>query len=98
MPSRRPRTPGRPPHPGARFLLLLAVFLCAACGLVYELALTALGSYLIGNSVLQTSVVISVMVFAMGVGSLAAKPCATAPSSPSRWWREYSRWSAVCPS
>ncbi|MFJ6983787.1 MULTISPECIES: polyamine aminopropyltransferase [unclassified Streptomyces] len=59
---------------GARFLLLLSVFLCAACGLVYELALTALGSYLIGNSVLQTSVVISVMVFAMGIGSLAAKP------------------------
>ncbi|WP_221349425.1 polyamine aminopropyltransferase [Streptomyces beigongshangae] len=70
--------PSRPPavrHTrGARFLLLFAVFLCAACGLVYELALTALGSYLIGNSVLQTSVVISVMVCAMGVGSLAAKP------------------------
>ncbi|MQY15672.1 Polyamine aminopropyltransferase [Streptomyces sp. RB5] len=66
----------RPPEysRGARFLLLLSVFLCAACGLVYELALTALGSYLIGNSVTQTSVVISVMVFAMGVGSLAAKP------------------------
>ncbi|MBW1598071.1 polyamine aminopropyltransferase [Streptomyces sp. JJ38] len=67
----------RPAAPTARlprFLLLLAVFLCAACGLVYELALTALGSYLIGNSVLQTSVVLSVMVFAMGVGSLAAKP------------------------
>jgi spermidine synthase len=64
---------------GARFLLLLAVFLCAACGLVYELALTALGSYLIGNSVLQTSVVISVMVFAMGVGSLAAKPLRRRP-------------------
>lgn len=59
---------------GARFLLLFAVFLCAACGLVYELALTTLGSYLIGNSVLQTSVVISVMVCAMGLGSLAAKP------------------------
>ncbi|MFF3848188.1 polyamine aminopropyltransferase [Streptomyces sp. NPDC002328] len=64
---------------GARFLLLLSVFLCAACGLVYELALTALGSYLIGNSVLQTSVVISVMVFAMGVGSLAAKPLRRRP-------------------
>ncbi|MFR9797965.1 polyamine aminopropyltransferase [Streptomyces sp. MS06] len=59
---------------GARFLLLLAVFLCAACGLVYELALTALGSYLVGNTVTQTSLVLSVMVFAMGVGSLAAKP------------------------
>ncbi|MFF8831134.1 polyamine aminopropyltransferase [Streptomyces sp. NPDC015131] len=64
-----------PAYPrGTRFLLLLAVFVCAACGLVYELALTALGSYLIGNSVMQTSVVISVMVFAMGIGSLAAKP------------------------
>jgi spermidine synthase len=75
--------PSRPPAArhtrGARFLLLLAVFLCAACGLVYELALTALGSYLIGNSVLQTSVVISVMVFAMGVGSLAAKPLRRRP-------------------
>ncbi|TDC74284.1 polyamine aminopropyltransferase [Streptomyces hainanensis] len=58
----------------ARFLLLLTVFLCAACGLVYELALVALGGYLIGNSVFQTSLVLSIMVFAMGVGSLAAKP------------------------
>ncbi|MFF3500574.1 polyamine aminopropyltransferase [Streptomyces sp. NPDC003247] len=75
--------PVRPPAArhsrGARFLLLFSVFLCAACGLVYELALTALGSYLIGNSVLQTSVVISVMVFAMGVGSLAAKPLRRRP-------------------
>ncbi|GAA2991307.1 polyamine aminopropyltransferase [Streptomyces fulvorobeus] len=73
----RPAATERPPvtySRGARFLLLLSVFICAACGLVYELALTALGSYLIGNSVMQTSVVISVMVFAMGIGSLAAKP------------------------
>ncbi|MFI6289085.1 polyamine aminopropyltransferase [Streptomyces sp. NPDC051018] len=68
--GRAPTAPSR----WARFLLLLAVFVCAACGLVYELALTALGSYLIGNSVMQTSVVISVMVFAMGIGSVAAKP------------------------
>ncbi|MFF8289402.1 polyamine aminopropyltransferase [Streptomyces sp. NPDC016309] len=72
-PAAGPRPPG-PRARGTRFLLLLAVFVCAACGLVYELALTALGSYLIGNSVMQTSVVISVMVFAMGIGSLAAKP------------------------
>ncbi|NYI04551.1 polyamine aminopropyltransferase [Allostreptomyces psammosilenae] len=67
-----PRAAARPRL--ARFLLLFAVFLCAACGLVYELALTALGSYLVGDTVLQTSVVLSVMVFAMGMGSLAAKP------------------------
>src|SRR5690606_25481703 len=54
--------------------VLLAVFVCAACGLVYELALVALGSYLIGDTVGQASIVLAVMVFAMGVGALAAKP------------------------
>ena len=57
-----------------RSLVLAAVFVCAACGLVYELALVALGSYLLGNTVTQASVVLALMVFAMGLGSLAAKP------------------------
>lgn len=61
----RPRT--------GRFLVLAAVFVCAACGLVYELELVALASYLVGDSVTQASVVLSVMVFAMGIGSLLAK-------------------------
>lgn len=61
----RPRT--------GRFLVLAVVFVCAACGLVYELELVALASYLIGDSVTQASVVLSVMVFAMGIGSLLAK-------------------------
>ncbi|MEO3849454.1 polyamine aminopropyltransferase [Streptomyces sp. B8F3] len=61
-----------PPATG-RLLVLATVFVCAACGLVYELELVALGSYLIGDSVTQASVVLSVMVFAMGVGSLLAK-------------------------
>ena len=54
--------------------MLATVFVCAACGLVYELALVALGSYLIGDTVGQASIVLGVMVFAMGVGALAAKP------------------------
>ncbi|MEH0970067.1 polyamine aminopropyltransferase [Micromonospora sp. CPCC 205546] len=58
----------------SRAAVLFAVFVCAACGLVYELALVALGSYLIGDTVGQTSIVLGVMVFAMGVGALAAKP------------------------
>ncbi|MFF8844962.1 polyamine aminopropyltransferase [Streptomyces sp. NPDC015127] len=63
-----------PVRPGAgRCLVLAAAFVCAACGLVYELELVALASYLIGDSVTQASVVLSVMVFAMGVGSLLAK-------------------------
>ncbi|MGW7417542.1 spermidine synthase [Streptomyces sp. NPDC054863] len=57
----------------ARFLVLGVVFICAACGLVYELELVALATYLIGDSVTQASVVLSTMVFAMGVGSLLAK-------------------------
>ncbi|MFC9465091.1 polyamine aminopropyltransferase [Streptomyces coelicoflavus] len=65
------RLPVRPAV--GRFLVLAGVFVCAACGLVYELELVALASYLIGDSVTQASVVLSVMVFAMGLGSLAAK-------------------------
>ncbi|MFE9043727.1 polyamine aminopropyltransferase [Streptomyces sp. NPDC012421] len=68
--SRRP-----PPRPRApvRWPVLVVVFVCAACGLVYELELVALASYLIGDSVTQASVVLSLMVFAMGLGSLLAK-------------------------
>jgi len=60
---------------GRRFraVLFAAAFACAACGLVYELALITLGSHLIGNTIHQTSVVLSVMVFCMGIGSLLAK-------------------------
>jgi predicted membrane-bound spermidine synthase len=56
-----------------RFLVLVAVFICAACGLVYELELIALADYLVGDTVTHTSVVLSLMVFAMGIGSLGAK-------------------------
>ncbi|MFD7707334.1 polyamine aminopropyltransferase [Streptomyces sp. NPDC059786] len=81
-----PAAPGAPPSRGGpgqarlpvrpgtgRFLVLVCVFVCAACGLVYELELLALAAYLMGDSVTQSSVVLSVMVFAMGIGSLAAK-------------------------
>ncbi|MCC3652996.1 polyamine aminopropyltransferase [Streptomyces sp. S07_1.15] len=70
-----PETPVRLPVPAGlgRLLVLAAVFVCAACGLVYELELVALASYLFGDSVTQASVVLSVMVSAMGAGSLLAK-------------------------
>jgi len=63
----------------ARGLVLAAVFVCAACGLVYELALVALGSYLLGSSIVQTSVVIAVSMFAMGIGAVLAKPLTSRP-------------------
>ncbi|MFE5631278.1 polyamine aminopropyltransferase [Streptomyces sp. NPDC056543] len=70
-PKRVTRLPVRPR--AVRYPVLVVVFVCAACGLVYELELVALASYLVGDSVTHASVVLSVMVFAMGVGSLLAK-------------------------
>ncbi|TQN32791.1 spermidine synthase [Haloactinospora alba] len=64
----------------ARWLVLTAVFVCAACGLLYELALVALGSYLLGDTIVQASVVLSVMVFAMGAGSLLSKRLTDRPA------------------
>lgn len=65
----------------ARLTVLLAAFVCAACGLVYELELVALGDYVLGDTVTQTSVVLSVMVFAMGLGSLLAKRLTSRPAT-----------------
>ena len=62
-----------------RALLLLAAGACAACALVYELALIALGGVLVGATVTQTSLVVSLFVFALGLGALAAKPLLRRP-------------------
>lgn len=74
--------PARLPVPAGlgRLAVLTTVFVCAACGLVYELELVALASYLLGDSVTQASVVLSVMVFAMGIGSLLAKRLRARPA------------------
>lgn len=49
--------------------LFLNVFVVATCGLVYELLAGTLGSYLIGDSVTQFSLVIGLYLSAMGVGA-----------------------------
>lgn len=54
-------------------VLLVSVFLVATCGLIYELVAGALASYLLGDSVLQFSTIIGTYLFAMGVGSYAAR-------------------------
>lgn len=53
--------------------LLIAVFIIATCGLIYELVAGALASYLLGDSVKQFSFVIGTYLFSMGVGSYLAK-------------------------
>jgi len=63
----------------ARALLLGTVLLVAVCGFVYELVIIAMGTYLLGNSVQQVSLVLAAFVSSMGLGSLAAKPLLRAP-------------------
>ena len=49
--------------------LFAATFVVATCGLVYELVAGAMGSYLLGDSITQFSLVIGVYLTFMGVGS-----------------------------
>jgi spermidine synthase len=49
--------------------LYVNVFVVATCGLVYELLAGTLGSYLLGDSVTQFSLVIGLYLSAMGVGA-----------------------------
>jgi len=58
---------GRPPIPASA--LYLNVFIVATCGLIYELLAGTLGSYLLGDSVTQFSLVIGLYLSAMGVGA-----------------------------
>jgi spermidine synthase len=62
-----------------RAVLLAATAACAACALVYELALVAFGAALVGSSVVQTSLVVSLFVFALGIGALLAKALLARP-------------------
>lgn len=55
-------------------MLLTAVAACAACGLIYELALLTLSVSLTGGGITQTSLIVAGFVAALGVGALAAKP------------------------
>jgi spermidine synthase len=52
-----------------RAVLLLSVLIVALCGIVYELIIATVSSYLLGDSVLQFSVTIGLFMFAMGIGS-----------------------------
>jgi len=73
------RAPARLATRPARALLLGAVLLVAACGFAYELVVVALGAYLFGSGVEQTSFVLAAFVSSMGLGSLLAKPLLRAP-------------------
>lgn len=52
-----------------RSLLFLTVLVIATCGLIYELLVGTLASYLLGDSITQFSTVIGVYMFALGIGA-----------------------------
>jgi spermidine synthase len=58
---------------GAQWLLLVAVFVIATCGLIYELVAGTLASYLLGDSITQFSTIIGVYLFSMGIGSFLSR-------------------------
>ena len=72
-PGEPPAPPGRALSPSQARVLLVAVFVIAACGLLYELIVGTLSSYLLGNSVLHFSLTIGGFMTAMGIGSLLSR-------------------------
>ena len=61
-----PRPRRKPP---SEVLLYINVLVVATCGLIYELISGTLGSYLLGDSVTQFSLVIGLYLSAMGIGA-----------------------------
>src|SRR5882757_8951717 len=57
-----------------RSLLLAAVAACAACGIIYELALLTLSASLNGGGIVATSLIVAGYIAALGVGALLVKP------------------------
>lgn len=59
--------------PAQAVVLLFAIAVVALCGIVYELIIGTISSYLLGNSVYQFSLTIGFFMFAMGIGSYLSK-------------------------
>ena len=57
-----------------RPIVLAAVAACAACGLIYELALLTLATTVQGGGIVATSLIVAGYVAALGLGALLAKP------------------------
>ena len=55
------------------FVLKLALFATGFSGIVAEYILSTLASYFIGNAILQFTLIVSIMLFSMGLGSRLSK-------------------------
>jgi|SRR5579859_402422 len=54
-------------------VVLTSIFVIATCGLIYELIIGTLSSYLLGDSIFQFSLTIGVFLTAMGLGSFVSR-------------------------
>ncbi len=54
-------------------LLLLTTLIISGCSMCYELIISAVSSYLLGNSMLQYSITIGLFMFALGIGSYLSR-------------------------
>ena len=77
VPAGDPRPAPAPRGPAPRlsqaFLLKTAMFATGMAGLVAEYVMSTMASYLLGNAVLQWALTVSLMLFAMGVGSRVSR-------------------------
>jgi spermidine synthase len=55
-------------------VLLASVAACAACGIIYELALLTLSTSLNGGGIIATSLIVAGYIAALGAGALLVKP------------------------
>lgn len=77
--KRRPTRPALPkktggdsapaPFPKGGSILKIALFATGCAGIVAEFVLSTLATYLLGNAIVQWTLVMSLMLFAMGLGS-----------------------------
>jgi spermidine synthase len=74
--EQQPDSPTHQPATSTRWraVLLASVTACAACGIIYELALLTLSTSLNGGGIVATSLIVAGYIAALGAGALLVKP------------------------
>src|SRR5271154_287088 len=74
--EQQPDSPAHEPVTTTRWraVLLASVAACAACGIIYELALLTLSTSLNGGGIIAPSLIVAVYIAALGAGALLVKP------------------------
>lgn len=80
-----------------RWLLLVSVSICAASGLVYELALVSLSTSLNGGGIVETSLIVAGYVAALDLVHCWSNRFSTGLHKPSSVWKPCWDSSVVAP-